>query len=139
MEDDSELHTCELAAALSISEGDLFESAGLLSVVEVHQPEGVWWGSGEPLQVLVGLTNGGAVSAAEPRFEWAGHQLLLRALDLQPVGARDELERQLDDIAKRRRRTFRYCRKCRRMTPPEHRNTGADLCDSCAARSGVVF
>ena len=128
-----------LCEALGVPTEEFISTVGLFRRVHVHHSEGEWWGSGEPLQVLIGVSGDSEAVVASPKFEWSGQELLLHAADPDPAQRNEQLDRQLNEITKKRRKAFRYCRQCRTVTAPEHRNTGSDICDSCAARNGTVF
>ena len=97
---------------------------------------GQWFASGVPFQLALRLTDGG-IEVGVPGRRWAGAhtpvwhvhnrcfvpgfgQAVLTAA--RPVVA---------EALKKRRSAFRYCRYCRRQTPPEGRNL-PDVCFGCA-------
>ena len=97
-----------------------------------------WFVSGEPAQVAVGVDDLGFV-LARPLTSW-GEQ---RA-DLQPTdGGRfgrddllwspDVIAEVAEAIAARRRRSFRWCRTCRRVHAPESFVGVASACRPCAS------
>jgi hypothetical protein len=50
----------------------------------------------------------------------------------------DEVAHAVEQAVLRRRRSFRWCRTCRRVTPPEHMHDSSE-CQGCAERyRGVV-
>lgn len=103
---------------------------------------GEWYVAADPPQIMLALTADDRVRLARPRGVWQG----VAELSLQPVDERtvprgleatDEVRSIVADLLRRRRSTFRYCRYCRDLTPPEYWEEGA--CMSCSERwLGVV-
>ena len=102
-----------------------------------------WHLGGAPAQLMVRVFGHG-VFLAMPDGSFAGgtHDLRYWPLDQRYI-AREEIETAetetaVRDLLRRRRASFRYCRYCRRPTPPELL-TG-DSCMGCAfAWDGVVY
>lgn len=95
-----------------------------------------WFVSGEPAQVAVGV-HGPTFVLARPLTRWDEG-----GLDLQPADrrefSRDDLlhfpelvAEAADAIASRRRRSFRWCRCCRRVRPPEWFVGASRVCERC--------
>jgi hypothetical protein len=105
-----------------------------------------WFVAGEPPQLALGF-DGVDVFLARPFGRWAGtHQLLwhfdsrhrFRSEDvhLRPEG----LIETADQIVRRRRRSFRWCRICRELTAPEWFMRDEGYCMSCTTdHHHVVF
>jgi hypothetical protein len=134
--------------------GDEQELAGLLGVDHVDVVRGLgggwrresvpgerddvqWFVSGEPAQVAVGV-EGPWFVLARPLTRWA------EALQLQPADrqsfTRDDLlylpdvvAEVVELIAARRRRSFRWCRTCRRVQAAEWFTGAARACRRCEA------
>ena len=91
---------------------------------------------------MLGL-RGGEVLVARPVGEWlhGSHGLthlpgVVAVVDAQHLTALGE---QVSTVVASRRRSFRMCRYCRDLVPPEHR-FAHDVCHGCATRwSGVVY
>lgn len=102
-----------------------------------------WFLGGSPPQLMARVFDHG-IFLATPEGSWAGgtHTLVYRPAEQRYLAA-DELdtptvEQLVRDLLRRRRSTFRYCRYCRRPTPPELRVE--DCCIECAGVwEGVVF
>lgn len=136
--------TRELASALGVGPEDLLRELGEFVAVEVDETgDGItsvsWWGSGRPLQVLLGVDVDGRVWVAAPRIAFAGPipVTVAHRPNLLQEGA--ERRAHVDRVALRTRRRFRYCRQCRTAFPPEYFNTDLGVCDGCASSLGVVF
>ncbi|WP_243697535.1 hypothetical protein [Geodermatophilus obscurus] len=97
-----------------------------------------WFVSGEPAQVAVGVDGVGFV-LARPQTSWDGGRT-----DCQPTnGSRfgrddllwspDVIAEVAEAIATRRRRSFRWCRTCRRAHAPESFVGAVGSCRSCAS------
>ena len=106
---------------------------------------GPWYIAGDPFQLMLRVRPEiEAVELARPKGSWAGHRLVWRPdtdSELVPLtGPWQETAGQVVKTLLRRRRTsFRYCRYCRELTPPEHR-LDADLCQGCATIwHGVIY
>ena len=96
-------------------------------------------GFGRALQVLIGVSGDSEAAVASPSSNGQGKNFSSTPRTRTPRSETSKLDRQLNEITKKRRKAFRYRRQCRTVTAPEHRNTGSDICDSCAARNGTVF
>ena len=105
-----------------------------------------WFVHGVPPQVAVGRVGPDCV-LVRPRPSWSGvAHLVWHFEDRQPFDAADLLHRPeavaeaADDLAVRRRRTFRWCRTCRELQAPEAFVRDEGVCMGCAARHhGYVF
>ena len=100
-----------------------------------------WFVSGEPEQLAVGV-EGSLFVLARPLTEWGEARRDIYPEDGRRL-SRDDLlwlpevvTEAAEAIAVRRRRSFRWCRTCRRVHPPEEFLSGASLCHPCAAASG---
>jgi hypothetical protein len=97
-----------------------------------------WFVSGEPAQVAVGVAGPWFV-LARPLTRWGEGRLELQPADRQPFGRDDLLHfpemvaAAADEIASRRRRSFRWCRNCRRVHPPEWFIGTERVCQDCEA------
>jgi hypothetical protein len=97
-----------------------------------------WFVSGEPTQVAIGVTGPWFV-LARPRTRWGEDRLDLQPADRQEFGREDLLHfpevvaAAADQIASRRRRSFRWCRSCRRVHPPEWFIGTERVCQDCEA------
>ncbi|MCZ2830767.1 hypothetical protein O2W14_18155 [Modestobacter sp. VKM Ac-2986] len=94
-----------------------------------------WFVSGRPAQVALGVGGGMVVLGAVP----AGG--LLDAEDAGRVFSRDDLlcapewlAQAADEIARARRRSFRWCPVCREPHPPEEFAGYRGVCVDCAER-----
>jgi hypothetical protein len=103
-------------------------------------PLGRWFVSGEPAQVAIGW-DGFAFQLARPEPRWHGVWPLVwefvadRTFQAEEVLHEPEvLAEAAEGVARRRRRTFRWCPMCREVNAREwvHDNTG--LCMRCAER-----
>ena len=96
-----------------------------------------WFVSGEPAQVAIGVTGPWFV-LARPLTRWGEDRLDLQPADRQQFGRDDLLHfpetvaTAADEIASRRRRSFRWCRSCRRVQAPEWFLGAARTCRQCA-------
>jgi hypothetical protein len=95
-----------------------------------------WFVSGEPAQVAVGVTGPWFV-LARPLTGWGEDRLELHPADGGQFG-RDDLiylpdvvAEAAEVIAGRRRRSFRWCRTCRRVHAPESFVGSARICRQC--------
>lgn len=104
---------------------------------------GPWLVTGEPYQLMLRIWNGG-MELGMPKGRWIGvHDLWYRpeARHSFDLGLRllDEAAPVVENLLRRRRRSFRYCRYCRRQTGPENRLSD-DCCHACASVwRGVVY
>ncbi|MGY1741166.1 MULTISPECIES: hypothetical protein [unclassified Blastococcus] len=94
-----------------------------------------WFVSGEPAQLSVGVDAAGLV-LARPMADWAPRQEVhppdgrrLTREDLRWFSA--EVIEVAGAIATRRRRSFRWCRTCRRPAAPEAFDSTRMTCTSC--------
>ena len=96
-----------------------------------------WFVSGEPAQVAVGV-EGPWFVLARPLTRW-GERLELHPADRRQFGRADLLHlpdvvaEAVEEIAARRRRSFRWCRACRRVHAPEWFVGTARVCRQCAS------
>ncbi len=103
-----------------------------------------WFVSGEPAQVGVG-TDGFGFVLGRPDPYWIGHEPAWRFVEARRFGDAevlfepDVLAREAEEVARRRRRTFRWCPMCREVHGPEYVHDNTGLCHGCAERFlGVV-
>ena len=95
-----------------------------------------WFVSGEPAQVAVGV-HGATFVLARPLTRWDEGGLDLQPADRREFGRHDLLHapevvaEAADEIASRRRRSFRWCRCCRRVRPPEWFVGAERICQEC--------
>ncbi|GAA2147107.1 hypothetical protein GCM10009844_24000 [Nocardioides koreensis] len=102
-----------------------------------------WMIAGDPPQLMIRVFHHG-VFLAQPEGEWrhGSHGLeyrpgLQRYLPSDEFGTRGP--EMIGELLRRRRRTFRYCRFCRGLTPPELR-IDKDVCMGCGTEwYGVVY
>jgi hypothetical protein len=109
-------------------------------------PDEEWFVQGHPAQVAVERV-GGEFFLARPAPRWFGVADLVwhfedrRAFD--PADVLDnppKLRQTADEIAARRRRTFRWCGTCRELHAPESFLRDEGYCMNCAAKhNGHVF
>ena len=99
-----------------------------------------WFLSGQPAQVAVGADGFGFL-LARPDPRWDGvARLRWRFVEARRFQAEevlyepDVLAGQAEEVARRRRRTFRWCPLCRTVNAPEHVHDNSGLCQACAAR-----
>ena len=97
-----------------------------------------WFVSGEPAQVAVGV-EGPWFVLARPLTRWGETRTALQPADGRQF-SRDDLlwfpeivAEAADAIAARRRRSFRWCRSCRRAHAPEWFVGAAGTCRQCAS------
>ena len=97
-----------------------------------------WFVSGEPAQVAVGVAGAWFV-LARPLTRWGEGRLELQPADRREFGRSDLLHlpdvvaEAAEAIASRRRRSFRWCRTCRRVHAPEWFVGAARTCQQCAS------
>ena len=97
-----------------------------------------WFISGEPAQVAIGVAGPWFV-LARPLTRRGEERLDLQPADRQQFGREDLLHfpemvaMAADEIASRRRRSFRWCRSCRRVHPPECFVGTERVCLDCEA------
>lgn len=134
--------TGPLAAALGMASPEFVLVYGLFERVEVESDDvdsATWWGSGSPIQVLLGLDERNQVWVAQPRLAFPGGIPVMAAHQPQILPPLEKSASLVDRVAATSRRRFRYCRRCRVAHGPEYFNADSLVCDGCAARSGVVF
>ena len=97
-----------------------------------------WFVSGEPAQVALGVTGPWFV-LARPLTRWGENRLEVQPADQRQFGRDDLLHtpdvvaEAAEAIAARRRRSFRWCRMCRRVHAPEWFVGAARTCRQCAS------
>ena len=136
--------TPDLAALLGLPADVVVRALGT-DWAEVTGPEHErWFVSGRPAQVAVGW-DGFDFTLARPEPRWAGHELVWefvadrRFSSDEVLYERVALAEAAEEVARKRRRSFRWCPMCREVNAREcvHDNTG--LCMRCAERFlGVV-
>lgn len=145
--------TSEIAAAVGMTPVEFARAFGAgwrpFPMSEVDRPQHTlpdpeasgWYVSGDPPQVVLRVTADG-IEVGRPKGIWGGHVLEyvpddVHACDRTQIAtgvAADVVRR----LASRRRRSFRYCRYCRRLIAPEEKLD--DTCHGCATRwEGVIF
>ncbi len=103
-----------------------------------------WFVTGEPIQVLAGVS-GSSLVLARPVLRWAGPGSVTTHATDEREFARDDVLFQPDlladtveEIARRSRKSFRWCRTCRTLSRPEFMHDKTE-CTGCAAEHrGVV-
>lgn len=132
----------ELADLLRVSQEQLVQVLGAGWRRQTALPDSnmkQWFVSGEPPQVAVGY-DGFVFVLARPAPRWNGPAQLewhfdgdhrFAAEDL--VHDSESLGQAAEDIARARRRSFRWCRTCRRITAPEWFSRSDGICQRCAA------
>ncbi|GAB2855024.1 hypothetical protein GCM10027026_00810 [Myroides odoratimimus subsp. xuanwuensis] len=105
---------------------------------------GPWHVSGEPYQLTLRTLDDG-VELGVPVGSWGGsHGLRWESSDRRTVNGMgpefvDAARPVIAALLKRRRARFRYCRYCRRLTPPEER-LEVDVCYGCGSTwRGVIY
>ena len=99
-----------------------------------------WFVSGEPSQLAIGVEDSLFV-LARPLTDWGEARRDIYPEDGGRLSREDLLwlpevvTEAAEAIATRRRRSFRWCRTCRRVRPPEEFFGGAGLCHRCAAHA----
>lgn len=131
-----------LAAALGASDDDVLRALGAgWRPADVADDTGwaQWFVSGEPAQVLVGV-RGPTLVVARPDPRWDGgadpvtHAVEDREFATEDLVYQAELvAEEVERLARRRRQSFRWCRTCRTLNPPEHMH-GRTECQDCAGR-----
>jgi hypothetical protein len=130
----------ELAGLLGVEYADVVRALGTgwrRESFAVGEPDHVqWFVSGEPAQVAVGV-EGPWFVLARPLTRW-GESFQLQPADRRPFTREDLLHfpdvvaEAAEEIAARRRRSFRWCRTCRRVQAPEWFVGAARTCRQCA-------
>ncbi len=105
---------------------------------------GDWYVAGEPFQITLRPRDSG-VELGIPVGQWVGaHGIFWESKDRRTVHGTgpqvlDAAPLVIAEILKRRRAKFRYCRYCRRLTPPEER-LSADVCYGCGTEwRGIIY
>ncbi|MBJ7453631.1 MAG: hypothetical protein JHC71_16340 [Blastococcus sp.] len=130
----------ELTELLDVGYADVVRAlgAGWRRETGAQVEDGVaWFVSGEPAQVAVGV-QGPWFVLARPLTAWGEH----RPGPLMGDGPRftrddvlhlpDVVADVAEAVASRRRRSFRWCRTCRRVSGPESFAGSAGMCRQCA-------
>ena len=143
----------ELAHALGVPEDDVLRAlGGGWEPFELQAGEwpatrwagARWFVTGEPIQVLAGVT-GSALVLARPVLRWEGAWPVTAHATDEREFTRDDvlfqpglLAETVEEIARRSRKSFRWCRTCRTLNRPEHMHDKTE-CMGCAAeyRSAV--
>jgi hypothetical protein len=140
-DDDPTAGEQELARLLGVEHRDVVRAlgAGWRREAGADEREHVqWFVSGEPAQVAIGVTGPWFV-LARPLTRWGGDRVELQPADRREFGRQDLLlcpdvvAEAAEAIAARRRRSFRWCRTCRRVQPPEWFVGSAAACRQCAS------
>jgi hypothetical protein len=132
----------ELAGLLHVSQNQLVQVLGAGWRRETAVPAGQteqWFVSGEPPQVAVGY-DGFVFVLARPDPRWNGPAHLEWHFDGDHRFAAEDLlhdsqalAEKAEEIARGRRRSFRWCRTCREVSAPECFLGGECICMGCAA------
>ncbi|MGY2065626.1 hypothetical protein [Blastococcus sp. SYSU DS0619] len=138
-ESDPTVEEAELAGLLDVGHAELVRAlgAGWRRESAVDGSDGVrWFVSGEPAQLAVGV-QGPWFVLARPLTSWGQHRPGPLMGD-EPRLTRDDVLHQPDlvaemaeAIASHRRRSFRWCRTCRRATAPEAFVAAEGSCATC--------
>ena len=103
-------------------------------------PRGEWFVSGDPAQLAVGV-EATFLTLAEPRCVQGSDRFVSLAEEGQRLFSQDDLlvlpdlvAEAAEGIAARRRRSFRWCRTCRQVQPPEWIFGRRGVCGDCADR-----
>jgi len=97
-----------------------------------------WFATGDPLQVLAGVDFRSLV-LARPVIRWRGGVCVITAAEVREFAREDVvfqpelLADVVEELARRSRRRFRWCRTCRAPSAPEHM-LDRDECMGCGAR-----
>lgn len=98
-----------------------------------------WFVSGEPAQLAAGI-DGPLLLLAPPPTGWSAQP----SPDLTQVFSGGDLlfvpwvvAEAAEAIAFRRRRSFRWCRRCREVQPPESYVGSARMCEPCTRTEGL--
>jgi hypothetical protein len=104
-----------------------------------------WFVSGVPPQVAVGF-DGFVFVLARPAPRWSGVAHLEWHFDGDHRFAAEDLlhdsealAQTAEEIARGRRRSFRWCRTCREVTAPEWFLRGEGICMGCASATTAWF
>ena len=101
----------------------------------VDDDHGTWHITGEPPQLMMRVAGRG-IEVAVPRGEWRSpNALVLVPVNIAALADTCVLDAStphvLNELLRKRRSTFRYCRYCRSLTPPEMREA-RNVCYPCA-------
>ena len=136
--------TASLAALVGVGPDVLVRALGDAWTEVAGPPHERWFVSGEPAQVAVGW-DGFSFTLARPEPRWSGHRLVWefvpdrRFSSDEVLYERAVLAEAAEEVARKRRRTFRWCPVCRRVNAREHVHDNTGLCMPCAERHlGVV-
>ena len=148
--DDGSDGTRDVAAMLRVPVDDVvrvlggrWRSARPLAPESVEQ----WFLTGDPAQVAVGTDGIDPTSflLGRPAPRWNSHQLQWH-FDVHRRFGPEDLHRDPDglrqaaeQVALRRRRSFRWCSTCRELTPPEWFLSDDGYCMGCAAEHHHVL
>jgi hypothetical protein len=139
-EHDPTADEAELAELLGVTHVDLVRAlgAGWRRETAAGEDDAQWFVSGEPAQVAVGV-QGPFFVLARPLTRWGESRLGPLATD-GPRFTRDDIlldPHLMTDAAKAiassRRRSFRWCRTCRRATAPESFDPAEGSCEQCVS------
>jgi hypothetical protein len=138
-ESDPTADEAELAGLLGVAYADVVRVLGTGWRRETDTGDDVqWFASGEPAQVAIGV-QGPFFVVARPLTSWDER----RSGPLDGDGPRFTVDDLLyaghfvagaaEVIASGRRRSFRWCRTCRRATAPESFDSSEGLCEQCVS------
>lgn len=136
----------ELAELLGVRHLDVVRGLGTgwRREIPVDEQDGVhWFVSGEPAQVAVGV-QGPWFVLARPLTRWGEDRLDLQPADRREFGRDDLLHfpglvaEAADAIASHRRRSFRWCRCCRQVRPPEWFVGASRVCERCESIAEAI-
>ncbi|MGY1833170.1 hypothetical protein ACI8AA_22370 [Geodermatophilus sp. SYSU D01180] len=131
--------TAELAALVGVAPDVLVRALGDGWTEVPGPPHERWFVSGEPAQVAVGW-DGFGFTLARPEPRRSGHELVWefvtgrRFSSDEVLYERAELAEAAEEVARKRRRTFRWCPVCRQVNAREHVHDNTGLCTTCAER-----
>ena len=131
--------TAELAALDGVAPDVLVRALGDAWTEVPGPPHEQWFVSGEPAQVAVGWDGFGftlarpeqRVDGCIPGWDFAADR---RFSADEVLYERAALAEAAEEVARRRRRTFRWCPVCREVNAREHVHDNTGLCQSCAER-----
>ena len=132
--------TAELAALVGVAPDVLVRALGDAWTEVPGPPHERWFVSGEPAQVAVGW-DGFGFTLARPEPRWSGPAELVwefvadrRFSSDEVLYERAALAEAAEEVARKRRRTFRWCPVCRQVNAREHVHDNTGLCMACAER-----
>ena len=143
-ESDPTAGEAELAELLRVPYVDLVRTlgAGWRRETAAGEDDVQWFVSGQPTQVAVGV-QGSFFVVARPLTSWGERRPEPLTTD-GPRFSRDDVlhdpyrvAQAAEAIATSRRRSFRWCRTCRRATPPETFDASEGLCEQCVSAFAV--